>query len=88
MADGPQDASAAPNQSVKNLKAVLEHAGASLEDVVQTTVWLRDLGDFGGMRETVRQWFTDGYPARMTATTDFLDPRCLVMIEAVAHRPS
>ena len=75
-------------QTFKNLARILAAAGAALEDVVQTTVYLRDLADFHAMRETYRRFFQPGaYPARMTATSDFLDPGCKVMIVAVAYRP-
>jgi enamine deaminase RidA (YjgF/YER057c/UK114 family) len=43
--------------------------------------------DFDKMREVYRRQFTDGYPARMTATSAFIDPEILVMIEAVAYKP-
>jgi 2-iminobutanoate/2-iminopropanoate deaminase len=74
-------------QSFRNLEKTLRAAGATLEDVVKTTVYLRDLGGFHEMRETYRRQFAAGYPARMTATTDFIDSTCLVMIEAVAYKP-
>ena len=74
-------------QTFRNLEKTLQAAGATLDDVVKTTVYLRDLGDFHEMRETYRRQFTAGYPARMTATTDFIDSTCLVMIEAVAYKP-
>jgi len=74
-------------QTFRNLEKTLQAAGATLDDVVKTTVYLGDLGDFHEMRETYRRQFTAGYPARMTATTDFIDSTCLVMIEAVAYKP-
>ena len=74
-------------QSFRNLEKTLQAAGATLDDVVKTTVYLRDLGDFHEMRETYRRQTAAGYPARMTATTDFIDATCLVMIEAVAYKP-
>jgi len=74
-------------QCFRNLERTLQAAGAVLDDVVKTTVYLRDLAGFHEMRETYRRQFSDGYPARMTATTEFLDDECLVMIEAVAYKP-
>jgi 2-iminobutanoate/2-iminopropanoate deaminase len=74
-------------QTFKNLARTLAAAGAGLEQIVQTTVYLRDLDDFDGMRETYRRFFAPGaYPARMTATSDFLSEHCKVMIVAVAYR--
>jgi 2-iminobutanoate/2-iminopropanoate deaminase len=73
-------------QCFKNLERVLVTAGATLDDIVKITVYLRDIGDFAKMREVYRRQFTKGYPARMTATTDFIDDDCLVMIDVVAYR--
>jgi 2-iminobutanoate/2-iminopropanoate deaminase len=75
-------------QTFKNLARTLAEAGASIEDIVQTTVYLRDLADFHAMREAYRSQFKPGaYPARMTATSAFLDANCKVMIVAVAYKP-
>ena len=74
-------------QTFINLGRTLKAAGAGIEDIVQTTVYLRDLDDFHAMRETYRRFFAPGaYPARMTATSDFLSKDCKVMIVAVAYR--
>lgn len=74
-------------QSLRNLSTVLAAAGATLADVVKVTVYLKDIKDFEGMREVYRSVFSKGYPARMTATSKFVDPRCRVQIEAVAYKP-
>ncbi len=73
-------------QCFKNLERVLVTAGATLDDIVKTTVYLRDIGDFDKMREVYRHQFNRGYPARMTATSDFIDKDCLVMIDVIAYR--
>ena len=75
-------------QTFKNLARTLAAAGASIEDIVQTTVYLRDLSDFHAMREAFRRQFKPGaYPTRMTATSEFLSAECKVMIVAVAYKP-
>jgi 2-iminobutanoate/2-iminopropanoate deaminase len=71
----------------RRLERTLEAAGATLSDVVKTTVYLKNIEDFGKMREVYGRQFTDGYPARMTATSEFIAPEILVMIEAVAYKP-
>jgi 2-iminobutanoate/2-iminopropanoate deaminase len=71
----------------RNLEKVLGAAGATLSDVVKMTVYLKNIDDFDKMRQVYRRQFTDGYPARMTATSEFIDPEILVMIEAVAYKP-
>lgn len=75
-------------QCLKNLAKTLEAAGASLNDVVKTTVLLKNADDFAKMREVYRRHFKEGYPARTAfVNTDFLDPACLIQIEAVAYKP-
>jgi 2-iminobutanoate/2-iminopropanoate deaminase len=77
------------DQTFRNLEKTLAAAGATLDDVVKTTVYLKDIADFHEMREVYRRQFSPDtrYPARMTATTEFVSPECLVLIEAVAYRP-
>jgi 2-iminobutanoate/2-iminopropanoate deaminase len=74
-------------QALKNLQGMLEREDIDLSDVINTTVYLRDLEEFDEMREVFRRYFKDNYPTRMTATTDFIDDGCLVMIVAVAYKP-
>ena len=74
-------------QCFRNLRRTLEVAGATLDDVVRTTVLLRNAGDFPKMNEVYRRQFTRGYPATTTMMTDFLDWECLVQVDAVAYRP-
>jgi RimJ/RimL family protein N-acetyltransferase/enamine deaminase RidA (YjgF/YER057c/UK114 family) len=74
-------------QCFRNLRRTLGAAGAALDDVVRTTVLLRNAGDFPKMNEVYRRQFTQGYPARTTMMTEFLDWECLVQVEAVAYRP-
>ena len=42
--------------------------------------------DLSQMRNVHREYFTDGYPARMTATTDFIEPECLIQLDVVAYK--
>lgn len=61
--------------------------GLSLHDLVKVHVWLRDIEDLPVMEKAFVDHFPrDGYPARMTATTQFIDDDCLVMIEGTASR--
>ena len=75
-------------QCFNNLSNILAAANAALDDVVKITVYLRDPQEFEEMREVYRQMFSQGYPARMTATSRFVDPRCRIQIEAIAYKPS
>jgi 2-iminobutanoate/2-iminopropanoate deaminase len=74
-------------QCFRNLERTLASAGATLSDVVKTTVLLKGAGDFPKMNDVYRRQFTDGYPARTTIVTEFLDPECLIQVEAVAYKP-
>lgn len=74
-------------QAVANLTSVLEAAGASLGDVVKTTVWLTDLADFAAFNAAYAAAFGDDVPARSTVTSALAIPGALVEIEAIAALP-
>lgn len=67
-----------------SVKAILEAAGASLSDVVKTTVFLSDMGNFKLMNEIYMQFFTEPYPARSAVAVKELPLGALVEIEALA----
>ena len=72
-------------QIMQNLEAILEAAGSGLDRLVKTTVFLIDLGDFGGMNEVYAQHVGDAPPARSTVGIAALPSGARVEIEAVAH---
>ena len=69
---------------LENLKAVLEAGGSSLENVVKTTVFLRDMKDFPAMNEVYAKFFVMSPPARSTVAVAGLPLSVLVEIDAVA----
>ena len=71
-------------QVFRNLSAVLESAGASLQTVIKTTVFLRDMGDFAEMNEVYGNSFGDHRPARSTVQAARLPKDCAVEIEVIA----
>jgi 2-iminobutanoate/2-iminopropanoate deaminase len=75
-------------QVMKNLDAVLRAAGSSLQRVVKTTVFLRDMADFGEMNEVYGRHFGEHRPARSTVQAAGLPRNCAVEIEAVAALPA
>ena len=79
-----QDVAAETRQVMKNLAAVLEAAGASLEGVLKTTIFLTDLGDFAVVNEVYGSFFGDAPPARATIQVAALPLGSRVEIEAVA----
>jgi 2-iminobutanoate/2-iminopropanoate deaminase len=69
---------------ILNLKAVLEASGASLDSVVKTTVFLKDMGDFPKMNEVYGRYFTSNQPARSTVQAARLPRDVSVEIDAIA----
>ena len=74
-------------QALTNLKAVLEAAGTSLEWVVKTTVFLKDMAEFGQMNAVYAEFFTTDFPARSAVQVAALPKGGAVEIEAVALLP-
>ena len=73
-------------QSLLNVKAVLEEAGLALSNVVKTTVYLADMGDFAAMNEVYSQFFVQPFPARSAIAVKALPKGALVEVEVVAAR--
>ena len=71
-------------QVLVNLKAVLEAAGANLDSVVKTTVFLKDMSYFGAMNEVYARHFGEARPARATVAAAGLPKDALVEIECIA----
>lgn len=69
---------------IENLSAVLAAAGVSLEDVVKTTVYLKNLADFSAVNEVYSRYFNIPYPARSCIEAARLPKDVLIEIEAVA----
>ena len=78
------DIKAQTRQALKNLQAILMTAGAELKDVVKTTVFLKDMGEFAGMNEVYAEFFTDAPPARSTVEVVRLPRDVKIEIEAIA----
>ena len=79
----PEGIAAQAEQSCKNLAAILEAAGTSLEAVVKTTCFLADMGDFGAFNEVYAKYFTSK-PARSCVAVKELPKGVLCEIEAIA----
>jgi 2-iminobutanoate/2-iminopropanoate deaminase len=73
-------------QALTNLKNVLEAAGSNLENVVKTTVFLKDMADFPKMNAIYGEFFSANPPARSTIAVAGLPKSGLVEIEAIALR--
>ena len=73
-------------QTLRNIEAILDAAGSSMDQVVKTTVFLKDMGDFAAMNAIYAGFFGDVPPARSTVQVAALPLGALVEIEAVATR--
>ena len=73
-------------QSLTNVKAILEEAGLSMSNVVKTTVFMGDMGDFAEMNAVYAEFFTEPYPARSAVAVKTLPKGALVEIEVVAEK--
>ena len=62
----PDGVTAQTYQTLENVKAIVEAAGTSLDNVVRVGVYLRDIKDFGAMNEVYKTYFTQNQPARTT----------------------
>ena len=87
-ADGtmPADIAGQTRQSLENVKAILNEAGLSMDNVVKTLVFLADMNDFAAMNAVYREYFSAPYPARSAVAVKTLPNNALVEIEVVAAR--
>lgn len=73
-------------KSFENMAKTLESVGATLDDLVQINLYLKDINDFRAARDVFYQYFKSGFPARMSTTTDFISLGCLCMMDGVAYK--
>ena len=71
-------------QSLTNVKAILEEAGLTLDNVVKTTVFLADMNDFADVNAVYAEFFAEPYPARSAVAVKALPKGALVEIEVIA----
>ncbi len=83
--NAPEGIAAQAEQSCKNVGAILEAAGSSLEKVIKTTCFLADMGDFAAFNEVYAKYFT-GKPARSCVAVKTLPKNLLCEIEAIAEK--
>lgn len=80
----PSDIVEQAKQSLTNLKAILEAAGAGMDTVVKVTIFLADIADFGKVNEVYSTFFSQPYPARSCFAVKDLPKGAGVEIEAIA----
>ena len=82
----PEGIAAQAEQSLKNIDAILSEAGFTKTDVVKTTVFIRNMGDFGTVNAIYAAYFGDHKPARSCVEVSALPKGGLVEIEVIASK--
>jgi len=80
------DIKAQTRQSLENIKAILNEAGLDMSNVMKSTVYLKNIADFGAMNEVYSEFFKEPYPARAAFQVGALPKDALVEIEVVVSR--
>ncbi len=80
------DITAQTEQVLRNISAILDAAGYTIEDVCKTTVFLDDMGNFKAMNEVYSRYFTRNPPARAAFAVKELPLGAKIEIESVASR--
>jgi 2-iminobutanoate/2-iminopropanoate deaminase len=82
-----KDSTAQFHSAFQQLKETLAKFGLEIADIVKVNVWLKNIDDVRIYEKLFEQYFEkDKFPARMGATTEFIDKDCLLMIDGVAYR--
>ena len=79
-----EDIESQTRQSIENIQSVLAEAGLTLDHVVKTTVYLRDMNDFAAMNDVYSRFFTGICPARVAVEVSALPKGAAVEIDAIA----
>ncbi|MDE7143301.1 MAG: RidA family protein [Muribaculaceae bacterium] len=82
----PEGITAQATQSLANVKAILEEAGMTMDNVVKTTVFLADMSLFAPMNEVYAQAFSAPFPARSAVAVRELPKQVLLEVEVIAAR--
>ena len=77
---------AATKQSLENVKSILEEAGSSLDKVVKTVVFIKNMDDFALVNEVYGEYFVNNKPARSCVEVARLPKDALIEIEAIATK--
>lgn len=73
-------------QAIGNLAALLKEAGSDVDKVIKTTVFIKDMNDFGKVNEIYAKYFTKDCPARSCVEVARLPKDVLIEIEAIAYK--
>jgi len=84
---GEMSGESTPEQAgrcLDNIKAIVEAAGGSVNDIVKTTIYLADITDFGAVNEVYAKFFAEQLPARGVIEASALPKGALIAVEAIA----
>ena len=82
----PEGSQAQAKQAFTNLSHLLEAAGTSMDNVVKTTVFIKEMNDFGAINEVYAKYFTEPYPSRSCVEVARLPKDVLIEIEAIVAK--
>ena len=82
----PEGSVAQAEQAFTNMKNLLEAAGTSVDNVIKTTVFIKEMNDFGAINEVYAKYFTEPYPSRSCVEVARLPKDVMLEIEAIATK--
>ena len=82
----PEGSQAQAEQAFKNLSNLLEAAGTSTANVIKTTVFIKEMNDFGAINEVYAKYFPEPYPSRSCAEVARLPKDVMLEVEAIATK--
>ncbi len=82
----PDGSAAQARQALENLSNLLTAAGSGMDKVVKTTVFIKEMNDFGAINEVYQEFFDGAYPARSCVEVARLPKDVMIEIEAVAEK--
>lgn len=80
------DIAAQVRATFESLRHTLSTVGAGLDDLVQVNLYLKNIGDLRAAADVFPEYLANGFPARMTTTTEFVDRGRLCMLDGVAYK--
>jgi 2-iminobutanoate/2-iminopropanoate deaminase len=82
----PEGSVAQAEQAFKNMKNLVEAAGSSMDKVLKTTVFIKEMNDFGAINEVYAKYFPEPYPARSCVEVARLPKDVMLEIEVIAEK--
>ncbi|MCI7322450.1 MAG: RidA family protein [Lachnospiraceae bacterium] len=82
----PEGSKAQARQAFTNMKNLVEAAGCSMEQVVKTTVFIKEMDDFGAINEVYAEFFPAPYPARSCVEVARLPKDVMLEVEAIVQK--